>query len=106
MAEKLNPFYSLLRTEEPINTTSELKETFDSVSKALHEACDLALKQPVQGKQLDLMTDACFRSAGYALMFEYNPDQNIQSERKTYALFSPLRNSKGPYTQKVFWQST
>ena len=29
MAEQLNPFYKLLKTEVPINFTSELKETFD-----------------------------------------------------------------------------
>ena len=29
IAEKLNPFYKLLKTEVPINITSELKETFD-----------------------------------------------------------------------------
>ena len=31
------------------------------------------------------MTDASFRSAGYALMIEDNPVQKIQSMRKTYA---------------------
>ena len=31
------------------------------------------------------MTDESFRSASYALMIEDNPDQNIQSKRKTYA---------------------
>ena len=31
MAEKLNPFYKLLKAEVSINITSELKETFDSV---------------------------------------------------------------------------
>ena len=67
MAEKLNPFYKLLKTKVPINITSELKEAFDSVNKALSDACDLALKQPIPGKQLILMTDASFRSAGYAL---------------------------------------
>ena len=60
MAEKLNPFYKLLKTEVPINITSELKETFDSVNKALSNACELALKQPIPGKQLVLMTDASF----------------------------------------------
>ena len=69
----------------PINITSELKETFDSVNKALSDACELALKQPIPGKQLVLMTDASFRSAGYALMIEDNPDQKIQSKRKTHA---------------------
>ena len=84
-AEKLNPFYKLLKTEVPINITSELKETFNSVNKARSEACQLALKQPIPGKQLVLMTDAGFRGAGYALMIEDNPDQIIQSKRKTYA---------------------
>ena len=98
MAEKLNPFYKLLKTEVPINTTSELKETFDSVNKALSDACELALRQPIPGKQIVLMTDASFRSAGYALMVEDNPDQKIQSKRKTYApvafgskIFSPAQ---------------
>ena len=64
MVDKLNPFYKLLRTEEPINIASELKETFDSFNKALSNACELALKQPIPGKQLVLMTDAGFRIAG------------------------------------------
>ena len=85
MAEKHNPFYKLPKTEVPINITSELKESFDSVNKALSDACDLALKQPIPGKQLVLTTDASFKSAGYALMIEDNPDQKIQSKRKTYA---------------------
>ena len=85
MTEKLNPFYILLKTEVPINITSELKETFDSVNKALSDACELALKQSIPGKQLVLLMDASFRSAGYALKIEDNPDQKIQSKRKTYA---------------------
>ena len=85
MAEKLNPFYKLLKAEVPIYVTSELKETFDSVNKALSDACQLALKQPIPGKQLVLMTDASFRSAGYALKIEDNPDLKIQSKRKSYA---------------------
>ena len=98
MAEKLNPFYKLSKAEVPISITSELKETFDSVNKALSDACQLALKQPIPVKQLVLMTDASFTSAGYALMIEDNPDQKIQSKRKTYApvafgskVFSPTR---------------
>ena len=85
MAEKLNPVYKVLKAEVPINITSELKETFDLVNKALSNACELALKQPTPGNQLVLMTDASFRSAGYALMIEDDPDQRIQSKRKTYA---------------------
>ena len=74
MAEKPNPFYKLLKTEVPINITSEFKETFDSVNKALSDAYELSLKQPILGKQFVLMTDASFISVGYALMIEEYPD--------------------------------
>ena len=106
MAEKLNPFYKLLKTEVSINITSELKETFDSVNKALSDACELALKQPIPGKLLVLMKDASFRSASYALMIEDNPDQKNQSKRKTYApvafgskIFSPARLKMSFYSK-------
>ena len=75
----------MLKTEVSINIMSEMKETFDSVNKALSDACGLALKQPIPGKQFVLMTDASFRSAGYALLIEDNPYQKLQSKRKTYA---------------------
>ena len=109
MAEKLNPFYILLKTEVPINVTSEFKETFDSINKALSDACQLALKQPIPGNQFVLMTDASFRSAGYALMIEDSPDRKIQSKRRTDApwplaqKFSTARNIKCPNTQKNLW---
>ena len=107
MAEKINPIYKLWKAEVPINITSELKETLDSVNKALSDACQLALKQPIPGKQLVLMTDASFRSAGYALMIEDNPDQKIQSKRKTYApvafgskVFSPAQLKMSIYSKE------
>ena len=107
MAEKLNPFFKLLKTEVPINITSELKETFDSVNKALSDACEVALKQPIPGKQLVLIADASFRSAGYALMIEDNPDQKIQSKRKRYApvafgstFFSPAQLKMSIYSKE------
>ena len=96
MAKKLNPFYKLLKAEVPINIKSELKETFDSVNIALIGACQLALKQPIPGSQLVLMTDASFRRDGCALMGEDNTNQKFQSNRKTVApvafgskIFSP-----------------
>ena len=107
MAEKLNPFYKLLKAEVPINITSELKQTFDSVNKALSDACQLALKQPIPGKQLVLMTDASFRNAGYALMIEDNLDKKIQSKRKTYVpvafgskIFSPAQLKMSIYSKE------
>ena len=38
-----------------------------------------------QIKQLILMTDASFRAAGYAIMIEDDPNQKLQSRKKTYA---------------------
>ena len=75
MVEKLNPLYKLLKAEIPIIITSELREVLYSVNNALEDACQLALKQPVSGKQLVVMTDASVRSAGYDLMIEDIPDQ-------------------------------
>ena len=111
LAEKPNPFYRLLKTELPIIITTELKETFYSVNKAFSDACELALKQPTPSEQLVLMTDASFRSAGYAFLIEDNPDQKMQSKRKSYAPGQlaqknfPLHNLKRPFTQRNFWQS-
>ena len=51
MAEKPIPFYKLLKTDVPIEITSELKETFDTVNKALNDVCQLALKQPIPGQE-------------------------------------------------------
>ena len=108
MAEKPNPFNELLKTEVPINVTSEWKETFDSVNRALSDACEVALKQPIPGKLLVLMTDTSFRSAGYALMIEDNPDQKIQSKRKAYApvafgskIFSPAQLKMSIYSKET-----
>ena len=50
MAGKLKPFYKLLKAEVPINITSEFREIFDLVNKALSDACELALKQAIPGK--------------------------------------------------------
>ena len=85
MAEKLNPIYKLLKTEVPINITSDLKETFDSTNKTLSDACELALKQPIPKKQLVFLTDASFKSTENDLMVEDNPDQEMQSKWNTYA---------------------
>ena len=53
------------------------------------------------------MTDASFRNAGYALMIDDNPDQKIQSKRKTYApvafgskKFSPAQLKMSLYSKE------
>ena len=98
MGDKLNPFYKILKAEVPINITSELEETFDSVNRALNDACQLLKKEPFPGKQLVLMTNASLRSVGYALMIENDPVRKIQSKGKTFApvafgskIFSPAQ---------------
>ena len=108
MVEKPNPFYMLLKTEVPINNTSELKETIVSVNKALSDACQLALKQPIPGNQLIMRTGASVGIAGFALMIENNPDQKIQSKRKTYAsvafgskIISPTQLKMSIYSKNV-----
>ena len=107
MAEEPNPFHNLLKTEVPINISSELKGTFDSVNKALSEACELSLQQPIPGKQLVLMTDSSCRRAGYALMIESNLDHKMQSKQKTYApvafgskIFSPAQLELSIYSKE------
>ena len=109
MAEKLSPFYKMLKAEVRITITSELKDTFDSVRKELSKACELALKQPIPRKQPVLMTNASIRSAGYAFVIENNPDQKNQSKRKTYAavafrskIFSPAQLKMSIYSKKKF----
>ena len=108
MAEKQNPFYKLLKSELPINITSGLKEAFDSGNKALSNPCELLLKQLTLEKQPVLMTDASFRSFAYGLLIEDNPNQKIQSKRKTYVpvafgseIFSPAQ-LKMPVYPKEF----
>ena len=81
MAGKLNPFYNLPKAGTQIEITSELKETFDAVSRALNKACELALKQAIARKQLVVMTEATFQSAVFALMVEDNADPRTQSKQ-------------------------
>ena len=54
------------------------------------------------------MTDASFRSNGHALVIEDNPDQKIQSKRKTYApvafgskAFSPAQLKMPIYSKEI-----
>ena len=96
----------MLKTELPINIKPELKETFDSVSKAFSNACEFVFKQPIPGKQLVLMTGASLRIAGCALKSEDNPDQKTQSKRKTYSpvafgskIFSPAQLKMSLYSK-------
>ena len=61
-------------------------EQFREINEALDQCCQLALRQPVSGVQLVLMTDASFQAAGYAVLIEDDLNQSYTSTRKTYAL--------------------
>ena len=80
---------------------------FREINEALDRCCQLALRQPLPGKQLVLMTDASFQAAGYAMLIEDDPNQRYTSIRKTYARIAygsktHHPKSKCPFTQKSF----
>ena len=58
---------------------------FREINDALDRCCQLALRQPLPGKQLVLVTDASFQAAGYAVLIENDPNQKCTSTRNTYA---------------------
>ena len=65
------------------------------------------LKQPIKNKQLIPMTDASFTAAGYAIMIEDDPNQKLQSRRKTYApiafgskTFNPTQHKMSIYAKE------
>ena len=98
MAEKLIGMYELLKADSKIRNSEELVNNFKEINASLAEACGLALRQPIAGKQYVLMTDASFRASGYALMIEENDERELLSKRKTFApeaigspVFSPAQ---------------
>ena len=103
MAENFNPFYKLLKTEGPINITSESVELFGSVNKALKDACELSLKEPFPN-------DGCHVQKRWICpLIEDNPEQKIQSMRKTDApvafgskIFSPAQLKSIYILKRVF----
>ena len=85
----------------------------------------MALKQTFKDKQLIVMSDANFTAAGYAIMIEDDPQQKLQSKRKTYAaiafgskIFNPTQLKMSIYAKEFlaiffafsefghFWGST
>ena len=71
--------------------TSDILKDFRELNETLDRCCLLALRQPLPDKQLVLMTGASFKTAGYAVLIEDNPNQKNTSTRKTYA---PIACSK------------
>ena len=88
LAERLTPFFQLLKTTDSKTKnqiTPDIMKEFKEINEALDRCCQLALRQPLPGKQLVLMTDASFQAAGYAVLIEDDPNQKYTSTRKTYA---------------------
>ena len=99
--------YELLKADAKITISEELVDNFKAINASLAEACGLALRQPVAGKQYVLMTDASFRASGYALMIEENDDKKLLSKRKTFApvafgsrVFSPSQLKMSIYRKE------
>ena len=73
---------------------------FKEINEALDRCCQLALHQPLPGKQLVLMTDAIFQATGYAVLIEDDPNQKYTS---TYA---PIAYGSKTYTPSQIKTST
>ena len=88
LAERFIPFFQLLKTTDTktkIPITPDIIKEFNEINEALVRCCQLALRQPLPGKQLVLMTDASFQAACYAVLVEDDPNRKYTSTRKTYA---------------------
>ena len=88
LAERLTPFFQLLKTADAktkIPITPDIMKEFREINEALGRCCQLALRKPLTGKQLVLMTDASFQAAGYAVLIEDDSNQKYTSTRKTDA---------------------
>ena len=86
MTEKFNPIFKLVEADTPFNITSELKETFGWLNKALSDARDMSLKHILRsGLQLVLMTDATLKNAEFALSIEVISKWKKELKRDFYA---------------------
>ena len=107
LSEKMIGMYELLKADAKITISEELVDNFKATNASIAEACGLALRQPVAGKQYVLKTDASFRASGYALMIEEKDDKKLLSKRKTFApvafgsrVFSPSQLKMSIYCKE------
>ena len=109
LSERLTPFFKLLKETSKFYVPTNLVEDFTNLNQLLENSCQLALKQPLKDKQLIVMSDASFTAAGYAIMIENDPNQKLQSKRKTYApiafgskTFNPTQTKMSIYAKEFF----
>ena len=108
---RLTPFFQLLKTTDAktkIPITPDIIKEFREINEAPDRCCQLALRQPLPGKQMVLMTDASFQAAGYAVLIEDDPNQKYTSTRKTYApiaygskTYSPSQIKMSIYAKEI-----
>ena len=85
LGERHTPFFQLLKTTDAkakIPIAPNIMKDFREINEALDRCCQLALRQPLPGKQLVLMTDASFQAAGYAVLREDDPNHNTLQHTK------------------------
>ena len=101
LSERLSPFFKLLKETSKFYVPTNLVEDFTNLNKLLENSCQLALKQPLKNKQLIVMSDASFTAAGYAIMIVDDPNQKLQSKRKTYAPIASDSKTFNPTQTKM-----
>ena len=98
LVERLALFFQQLEMTEAkakIPTGPDIMKNFRERNKALHWCCQLALRQPLPGKQLVLLTDRSFRAAGFAVLIKHDANQKYTSTCKNSA---PTANGSKVYT--------
>ena len=101
LAEQLTPFFQLLRkTDAKAKNliTPDIMKEFREINEALDLLCQLAIRHPLPGKQVVLMTDASLRAAGNSVLIEDDPNQKHTSTRKTRKTYAPIAYGSKTYT--------
>ena len=104
LAKRLTPFFQPPKTTDAktkIPITLDIMKEFREINEALDRCRQLALRQPLPGKQLVLMTDASFQAAAYAVLIEDDPNQKYTSTRKTFAPIAYGSNTNSPSQIKI-----
>ena len=105
LAERLALFFQLLKTTDAMTkisiTPDIIKESWE-IDQALDRCCQLAVRQPLPGRHLVLMTDASFQTGEYAVLIEDDSNQKYTSTRGTYALIAYSSKTYTPSQIKMY----
>ena len=108
LSERLTSFFKVLKKTNKFYISTELTSNFVQLNNLLLQSCQMALKPPLKDKQLIVMSDASFTAAGYAIIIEDDPQQKLQSKRKTYApiafgskTFNPTQLKLSIYAKEI-----